>query len=73
MGRLNWDRAKSSKPTADAIGEGFVRNDGRVTPVLPKDGLAKRAAKAEARWLKENGLQANGSKIFRSEKGRRHG
>lgn len=53
---LDWRRAKPSKPTENAIGEGFKRNDGTVTPILPKGSLAKRAAKAERQWMAANGL-----------------
>ena len=56
MGGLDWRRAQPKKPTEDAIGEGFVRKDGRVTPTIRKDQLAKRAARAEGAWLEATGL-----------------
>lgn len=48
---LDWRKARPRKPTEAAIGQGFVRKDGRVTPVLPKDSLAKRAEAAERAWI----------------------
>jgi len=56
---LDWRRAKAPRPTENAIGEGFKRKDGTVTPVLPKDSLAKRAAVAEQKWMLENGFTLN--------------
>jgi hypothetical protein len=56
---LDWRKARPPKPTEDAIGEGFKRNDGTVTPVLPKGSLAKRAVAAERRWMAENGFTLN--------------
>lgn len=50
--RIDWRKARAPKPTEDAMGEGFVRADGTVTPVVRKDSLAKRAAAAEREWLK---------------------
>ena len=73
---MDWRRAKPGKPTENAIGEGFKRKDGTVTPVLPKDSLAKRAAKAERKWFQENGFTLNKGYIVKpgkSGKGNRHG
>jgi hypothetical protein len=63
-------RSKPAKPTEDAIGEGFVRKDGRVTPMLPKDSLAKRAAAEEEKWLRGEKLETKGARIFRSKRRR---
>lgn len=48
---LDWRRARKPQQTEDAMGAGFVRNDGRVSVAL-KDTLAKRAEREEKRWLK---------------------
>jgi hypothetical protein len=56
---MDWRRARKPKPAENAIGEGFKRNDGTVTPFLPKDSLAKRAAAAEREWMREGGYFFN--------------
>lgn len=53
---LDWRKARKPKPAENAIGEGFRRNDGTVTPILPKDSLAKRADAAQRKWMKANKL-----------------
>lgn len=53
---IDWRRARQPKPSENAIGEGFKRNNGTVTPILPKDNLAKRAAAAQREWMKVNKL-----------------
>jgi len=68
---LDWRRAKAPKPTEDAIGEGFVRKNGEVTPKLPKDSLAKRAAAEEAKWMRENGLEIGRKGYITTRKQRR--
>jgi hypothetical protein len=67
---LNWKRAKPRKPTEDQMGEGFKRKDGRVTPNLPKDSLAKRAAVAEAKWLRANKLEVRPNGYIASKRRR---
>lgn len=62
---LNWKRARTPKATEDAMGEGFVRHNGTVTPILPKDSLAKRAAAAERTWLKEQRIKKKGRHLFK--------
>ena len=57
MANLNWKRARDPKPTEAAIGEGFVRKNGVVTPVLPKASLAIRAAAAEKKWMRAQRLK----------------
>lgn len=65
---LDWRRANPTKPTEDQIGEGFVRKNGSVTPKLPKGSLAKRAAAAEAAWMKQNDLTVDRGYICKPEK-----
>lgn len=68
---LDWRRARQPKPTEDAIGEGFVRKNGEVTPTLPKDRLAKRAKAAEAAWMHQNGLEIGRKGYITTAKQRR--
>ena len=71
MARINWNRAKPARDTADAIGEGFVRKNGTTTKHLPKDGLAKRAARAESIWMRQNGIAIDAKgRIIKNSHGR---
>jgi hypothetical protein len=49
-GRMNWQRARRWQNCESKYGANVVLPNGSITPGLPKDDLARRAAKAMRIW-----------------------
>lgn len=56
VGNIDWKRARKFKASEEKYAPGTVLNNGRTVDAAPRDSLAKRAAKAEERWLRNSGL-----------------
>jgi hypothetical protein len=48
--RMNWSRARRWRDSESKYGANVVLPNGSITPPLPKDDLAKRAADAMRIW-----------------------
>ncbi len=53
---MNWDRPRSNRPSQLKYEDGAELKNGTVFSA-PKDSLARRAASAEKRWLKQNKME----------------
>jgi len=49
-GRMNWKRARRWQHCESKYGPNFVLPNGSITPALPKNDLAQRAAAAMRIW-----------------------
>jgi len=49
-GRMNWKRARPWQPYESKYGANVVLPNGEITPGLPQDDLARRAAEAMRVW-----------------------
>jgi hypothetical protein len=62
MTRLDWTRARKHRPTESILGSVVERRNGDRTPRVPRDDLARRAARELRTW--QRSLSSTQASIF---------